>query len=713
MATSPSGPGSKPEGEQSHAGIVSVPGEATELNLYDSVNPDAQREVLDGLPVLVFLERAGKIVFANAEARQMLGLTEGEWAPCPVEGVLWGLFPGTAEPQTPLKGTQRSSPFHATLPGTNGLLTLVEGTYSILNPELREAVIVAHPSRRERVPKSQLMEDVLASLPEAVAIEHQNHVLYTNPAFTHMFGYTAEEASGGSLRELIVPETRFNENAALLKAVDDHGSAMVETVRVNKGGEFVDVSLQIAPLLVDGARVGYVSTFRDIGELKQTEEKLQHDAMHDVLTGLPNRALFLDRINLTLNRRLRNPEYGCGVLYLDLDCFKEINDELGHAAGDALLTAVAGRLRTSLRPQDSAARLGGDEFGVLVENILTAYDLEIVADRILREMKRPFNIFGHFVHAGISIGAATARPEHTTSDLLIRDADFAMYRAKQAGGSRYEIFDKHLEVFVTSQQEREREFRSAVDKRQFVFQYQPIYRLTNGRLVGFESFLSLQRADGTIDSFHDLLAVAEDSGLSILLARETLDAVCAQLRSWSDRFPKQQFMLTVNLTRRQLYHSDLIAHLMKALAASGADPTRLLFEAPESAFSENPDAAVAILQRLADWRVRVALDEFGNSLAPLNYLVHLPVSMVKLAPRLTAAALSSGRQLAVLEALIRLGNTLGVQIVAQGIENLEQLAALSRMGCALGQGPLFSPALDPAHALHLAETGYWPLAQGT
>ncbi len=181
--------------------------------MYGNTNPDAQREVLDGLPVLVFLERAGKIVFANAEARQMLGLVEGEWIARPVEDVLWGLFPGTAEPQTLLTGTRHGSPFHATLPAPNGRLVPVEGTYSISNAQLREAVIVAHPSEKERAPKSRLMEDVLSSLPEAVAIEHQNHVLYTNPAFTRMFGYTAEEAGGGSLRELIVPETRLNENA--------------------------------------------------------------------------------------------------------------------------------------------------------------------------------------------------------------------------------------------------------------------------------------------------------------------------------------------------------------------------------------------------------------------------------------------------------------------------------------------------------------------
>ena len=404
------------------------------------------------------------------------------------------------------------------------------------------------------------MEDVLASLPEAVAIEHENHVLYTNPAFTRMFGYTAEEAGGGSLRELIVPETRLNENAALVQAVDKRGGATVETVRMNKAGELVDVSLQVAPLLVNDAQVGYVFTFRDIGDYKQTEAKLQHDAMHDVVTGLPNRALFLDRLNLTLSRRMRNPDRGCGVLYVDLDRFKEINDALGHAAGDVLLMAVAGRLRAALRPQDSAARLGGDEFAVLVENIVSAYDLEIVASRILQEIKRPFDIFGHVVEAGASIGAAMAGPDHTASEMLIRDADFAMYRAKQSGGGRYEIFDKHLEVCVTSQQERERELRTALDKRLFAFRYQPIYRLANGKLEGFECSMCMRRADGTVESFPDLLAMAEETGLSILLGQETLLAACAQLRSWSDRLPQQHSLIvTVNLTRRQLYHPDLIA----------------------------------------------------------------------------------------------------------------------------------------------------------
>ena len=702
----------EPGPENTRTAPAVVPWEATGLVLPENADSNRQQEILDALPVLVFLERAGKIVFANAEARQMLGMTEGEWVQRPVEDVLWGLFPGTAEPQTLLIGTRNGSPFHATMPAKDGKLMPVEGTYSILDAELREAVIVAHPGGRERAPKSQLMEDVLASIPEAVAIVHSDHILYTNPAFTRMFGYTAEEAGGGSLRDLVVPETRLNEQATLEKVVDEQGHALMETVRANKSGELVDVSLHGAPLLVDGARVGYVYTFRDIGERRQAEKSLEHDAMHDVLTGLPNRALFLDRLNLALARRARRPNQSCGVLFLDLDRFKEINDVLGHAAGDVVLIAVAERLLAVLRPQDSAARLGGDEFAVLVEGILNAGDLETVSKRILIEMARPFEIFGHHIEAGASIGAAMAGPDHTSSDLLVRDADFAMYRAKQSGGGRCEIFDKHLEVIVTNQQERERELRYRLDKRLLEFLYLPIFRLHDGRLEGFECQLRWRRADGSVDSYADLLAVAEETGLSITLGRETMEAACWQLRSWRGAMPQVDFSLAVNLTHRQFYNPDLVLQLQRTLAASGADPSHLSFEVPEKTLNDSPDAAVAILQRLVDCNVRVAMDDFGSGLAPLNHLVRLPLDTVKLDAKLTAGATSIGRQQAVLESLLRLGRTLGVQVVAQGIETPEQLRALGRMGCEMGQGSLFSPALEAAQALKLAERGQLSTAPG-
>jgi diguanylate cyclase (GGDEF)-like protein/PAS domain S-box-containing protein len=682
------------------------------LNLPQNSDSAQQQEILDALPALIFLERAGMIVYANAEARLMLELSEGEWVPRPVEDVLWGLFPGTAEPQTLLTGSKRGNPFHATLPAKSGRLMPVEGTYSVLDAELREAVIVAHAGGRESAPKPRLMEDVLAGLPEAVAIVHGDHVLYTNPAFSRMFGYSADEMCGANLRECIVPETRQFENEMFAKAIDEQGRVSIETVRAKKDGELVDVALLAGPLVVNGAKVGLIFSFRDIGERKQVEAKLQHDAMHDVLTGLPNRALFLDRLNLALTRKARRRDQSCGVLFLDLDHFKEINDSLGHAAGDEMLMAVAERLSTVLRPQDTAARLGGDEFGVLVENITIVADLEIVAKRVLQEMKKPFDIFGHAVDAAVSIGVAIAGPDHVSSELLIKDADFAMYRAKQDGGRRFEIFDKHLETHATGQQERERELRQVLDQRQFDFWYQPIYRLSSGKVEGFESLLRWHRADGAVESFRELLPIAEDNGLSISIGRETLDCACEQLRNWADVLGRPDLFLTVNVSYRQFYHPDMVGQLKRSLDASGADPSRLLFEVSETTLSENPDAAIAILQRMVDLNVRLAVDNFGSSLAPLNHLVRMPIDVLKLDPRMTVAATYAGRQYAVVETLIQLGRTLGMQVVAQGIETPEQLDALTRMGCELGQGHLLSYAMEPASAQTLAIQDYWQIAPG-
>lgn len=679
------------------------PGEASIINLPANSDAPEQREILDALPVLVFLERGNRIIYANAEARQMMGHTEAEWQPRPIEEVLWGLFPGTAEPQTLLTGTRRGSPFHATMPTKSGRLLPVEGTYSLVNPVLREAVIIAHPGGREKAPKTRLMEDVLASIPESVVIEHGDHILYTNPAFTRMFGYSADEAAGASLRELIVPETRLNEQTMLLKGVDEQGSALVETVRATKTGELIDVSLQVSPLLVDGIAAGYVFSFRDIGEHKQTEAKLQHDAMHDVLTGLPNRALFLDRLTLALSRRARRPDHSCGVLYLDLDRFKEVNDGLGHAAGDVLLKAISDRLCATLRPQDSAARLGGDEFAVLVENIVSPGELEIVARRVMQEMARPFEVFGHMIQSAASVGGAMAGSEHTAPALLIRDADFAMYRAKQAGGGRFELFDRHLEICVSSQKERERELRNILEQRLYTFQYLPVYELTTGRLEGFEMTLCWRRHDDSPENQDELMALAEESGLSITVGRETLEAVCRQLQAWSAAIPLHSLYLAVNLTPRQFHNPSLVAQLGNALAASCAPPSRLVLEIPERALNENADASIAILQRIVDCGVRVAMDEFGSSLAPLNHLLRLPLDMVKLDGKLTAAAISTGRQGAVVEWLVRLGQSLGVQVVAQGIETPDQIKALIHMGCTAGQGPMLSPPLNEPQALALAE----------
>lgn len=675
-----------------------------------------QQEILDALPVLVFLERAGKVVFANAEARQLIGVDEPEWTPRPVDDIFWGLSSGTAEPRTVLTGTRRGSPFHATLTASDGRLLPIEGSYSLLNGQLCDAIIVAHPGGPRPAPRPRLMEDVLSSIPEAVVIVHGDRVLYTNPAFTHMFGYSADEAEGAELRELIVPESRAHEHAMLEMALELDAHRATPTVRMNKDGEPVEVSILSSALQVDGARVGCILSFRALSPGNQPDAD-RNDALHDPLTGLPNCALFRDRLSLALTRRSRRREQTCGVLLLALEPLGDGGDPQVRAAGDALLVAVAERLRAGLRLQDSAARLENGEFAILVENILDPGGLDTVASRLLREMEKPFEISGAVVQPVFSIGAAMATPAHTVPELLLRDAGHAVYTARQEGGSRYEVFDRNVDMRFTPQQERERELRSVLDKHQFEFWYQPIFRLQNGRLEGFESLLRRRHADGSVDSFRDLLMAAEASGLSISLGRETLDAVCRQLQAWSHESRPHEskpagFSLTVNLTDRQFYHPELVAQVKTALSATGIDPWRLVLEVQETTLSDDPDAAVGILERLVELRVRIAVDNFGCSLAPLNHLMNLPITMLKLDPRLTAASTATARKLTVLKSLVRLGHTLGIQVVAQGIETPEQLTALCRMGCELGQGTLLSRPLNPEQALSLAEQGCWVTPAG-
>jgi EAL domain-containing protein (putative c-di-GMP-specific phosphodiesterase class I) len=281
------------------------------------------------------------------------------------------------------------------------------------------------------------------------------------------------------------------------------------------------------------------------------------------------------------------------------------------------------------------------------------------------------------------------------------------------GGGSCEIFDRDLKLPSGKiSRDPERELRRVLERHQYEVWYQPIYHLHTGKLEGFESLLRLRRPDGSVDSFLELLGVAEDTGLSITLGRDTMDTVCRQLLSWSDAAADLDLTLTLNLSERQFYHPEMVNQLKKALVANAVDPSRLLFEITESILNRNPETAAAILERMAQCKVRIAVDNFGSKLAPLNHLARLPIDVVKLSPKLIAGATSNGRHTAVLESMIALGHTLNMQVIAQGIETQEQLDAICRMGCLLGQGHLFSYALEPSRATQLAGLGRWALARG-
>lgn len=664
------------------------------LNLVKNPSSSPDEAILNALPALILVEQQDRILFANVAARKLLGNCEGPWKVCLQADLLGELPPIVTDP----------APFEAQLRCPGGKRIEIQGTRRQLEDERGLTLIVAHP--REGAAGARMMEEVLNCIPDAVVLTHGYAVVYSNPAFGELFGYDASQIVGLDLRDLIVPDTRQHESATIETILADLKPIALESVRRTSDGKLIDVSVVASPLMVtadDGtrSRLGTVFNYRDISERKQAEAKLQHDALHDLLTGLPNRALFLDRLTVAFSRRARRPDQSCGVLFIDMDHFKQVNDTLGHAAGDSLLRQVAQRLQSALRPQDTAARLGGDEFAIVVENITSSSDLEVVANRILLEMDRPFEILQHRVQGGASIGVALAGPDHTTPEMLIRDADFAMYRAKHEGGSRYEIFDKNLKLHANNRRERERQLRHVLDRREFELWYQPIVRLANGQLEGFEALLRHRRSDGQVDSFRDLLAVAEETGLSITIGRETVESACRQLRQWSE-ISTHPLSITVNLSERQFYHLDMVAQIKRLLAASGAPPRQLLFEVSEQTLARNPEQALVLLQKLNDCDVRVAIDNFGTHNGSLNQLMLLPISVIKLAPRLSQAAVAGGRQAALLAALLQMGTALQIEVVAQGIETAEQFTALRNLGCQLGQGYCLSHPLDPRSATELA-----------
>lgn len=547
----------------------------------------------------------------------------------------------------------------------------------------------------------ELLRGLVRSLPEAVAVTRGEEVIFINPEFTELFGYTSEQVLGSLLSELLVPAERREESATLLELARRRGRVAIDTVRMDHRGNPVDVSIALAVFRQEGLEPGLIASYRDIRGRRQSEARLQHYALHDVLTGLPNRALFLDRLKLAMARRARRRDLNCAVMFVDLDRFKDVNDQHGHAAGDALLVEVAERLRAALRPHDTAARLSGDEFALLLDNLTSMDDLRVISGRILAGFERAFTLDGKVLSVGASIGVAMCADDHQLPEHLLRDADYAMYRAKQQGGLRCEIFDSQMQVHLILRNERESEMRALLDRRDFAVWYQPYFHLQSGTLQGFESLLRWRRQNGTYESLQEMLRIADNAGYAMHLNRETMRTSCEQLQVWTQQWQDRTFTLSINLSARQLYHPELIGLFSSVLEASPIDPHRLIVEISEGALSEDTTTALRIVERLAERGVRIAVDNFGSQLAPLSQLLQFPVDIIKLDRELVASVSLNGKHLAALRSITELGHSLGLTVFAQGVEDAAQMDALRAAGCDMVQGYLFAPALEPGAATHL------------
>ena len=519
--------------------------------------------------------------------------------------------------------------------------------------------------------------------------------LTVNDAAVKRYGYSRDEFQRMTIVDIRPPE----DIAGLTERLERLAEGATPSSNIwrhrKSNGELMDVEVTSHPIDLEGRKARLVVSI-DVTERLRAEEKLWHAAFYDALTGLPNRALFMERLGMALERAKGRGRGGFAVLFLDLDRFKVVNDSLGHRAGDQLLIQISRRLERTRRAGDTVARLGGDEFAVLVEGVETAADASRVADRVQRELSMPFDIDGQEVFTSASIGIAlgggvnSIRPED-----LLRDADTAMYRAKGMGIAKHAVFDVTMHDRAVAVLQLENDLRRAIERGELRVQYQPIVALGSGRIVGFEALARWQhRQRGTVAP-SEFIPLAEETGVIGSLGRWVMQEACTQIRRLQANHPRAPALtLSVNISGRQVLQPDLVEQIDDTLRATGLDARSLRLEITESVLVENAAAAMRCLTRLRQLGLQLCIDDFGTGYSSLSYLHRLPIDLLKIDSSFVRTMGSDEKNRRIVETILLLGRNLGVEVVAEGVETTAQATALHRLGCGFVQGFLFSHPVD-------------------
>ncbi|HUQ48411.1 MAG TPA: EAL domain-containing protein [Gemmatimonadaceae bacterium] len=429
----------------------------------------------------------------------------------------------------------------------------------------------------------------------------------------------------------------------------------------------------------------------DLSQKRQTQEHLLYSTLHDALTGLPNRSLFTERLRHAMRRAARHPDDLFAVLFLDLDRFKDVNDNLGHFAGDELLRAVARRLEACLRPEDTVARLSGDEFAILLESITEASDAGRVAERIEEALSFPINLAGSEVLTSASMGIVTSSMAHDQPEQILRSADMAMYRAKAAGRARYEMFDRTMHTDALARLQLETDLRRAVELGEFRLHYQPLVSLKTGRVTGLEALVRWEHPSRGLVHPGDFIPIAEETGLIVPMGRWVLDEACRQMKEWHHSHPRTEpLTIGVNLSAKQFSQPDIVDQIRSAITSSGISPGCLRIEITESAIIDKGTSSANVLQKIRDLGVQIYLDDFGTGYSSLSYLHGLPIDAIKIDRAFVSNMDTDEKNLRLVRTILTLAEIVGVRAEAEGISTAEQLRELRSLNCDQGQGYLFS-----------------------
>ncbi len=519
-------------------------------------------------------------------------------------------------------------------------------------------------------------------------------IVYETPTVERVLGYAPEQRIGTSTFEIAHPADAPWMQSMFSGLISTSGAEATADFRARHvDGTWRWLQATAKNLLDDPAVNGIVVNYRDITEQRSLEEQLRYQAFHDGLTGLPNRALFLDRLEHALTRARRD-DPALAVLFVDLDDFKSVNDSLGHGAGDELLVKVAERLRRTLRDADTAARMGGDEFAVLLEDARDADAPEFVGERLLGALRDAFTVHGRSVRLSGSIGIAVYRgPEHSAEELL-RHADVAMYAAKTQGKDRLTVFEPELHHATIDRHELRAEMHGAMEAGQFMLHYQPLVRLDHQHVTGVEALLRWTHPTRGAIQPVDFIPLAEESGLIVALGRWVLNEACREAQRWT-RESGRPIEMSVNLSGRQVEDPHLVSDVEAALRSAGLDPAQLTLEITESVLLRDVEAVMTRLTDLKRLGVRLAIDDFGTGYSSLSYLRQLPVDILKVDRSFISAIDSGAAENALVRSIVSLAQILELRTVAEGIEEPAQLDVLRTLGVDEGQGYYFSRPMAP------------------
>jgi diguanylate cyclase (GGDEF)-like protein/PAS domain S-box-containing protein len=524
----------------------------------------------------------------------------------------------------------------------------------------------------------------------AVLLDVVGLVTYCNPYLLKLTGYAKDEVVGRNFFELFVPVERraaasadFTENIGR-GVIAAHDEMQILTRRGERRIILWNNTVLRNP---EGSILGAASVGSDVTEQRVAERQLLHNAFHDSLTGLPNRALFLDRVEHALNRVKRDGSSSFAVMLLDVDHFKNVNDSLGHSAGDQLLVAIGERLARTVRAADSVARFGGDEFTVLVERVADAGDATRTAMRVQDEISTPFRIGETEVFTSASIGINIAGAEYETAEQIVRDADTAMYRAKAAGRARAEIFDNDMRAEAVARLRLETDLRHAIDRSELRVFYQPIVRIDSADVVGYEALVRWQHPVKGMVPPSEFIPLAEETGLVVPIGEFVLREACSRMSRWLNGKPMH---ISVNISGRHFADGELLLHINDALAASNLRPSVLHVEVTESAIIQQPRMALELIEQIRSLGCGIELDDFGTGFSSLSYLHQFPIDRLKIDASFVRGAPQKPKNVEIIRSILSLARGLDIEVIAEGIETEEECKLLRSLGCVYGQGFLFA-----------------------